>query len=109
MATTSYKILGSLAPSATTNADLYTVPLSTQAVCSTLTICNRGAQTTFRVYARPAGASVGAAYAIVYDSVINAGDTIFLSLGITLGASDKVSVYAGTADLSFSLFGAEVA
>lgn len=110
MATTYYKILGSSAPSATTNADLYTVPTSTQAVCSTLTICNRGStSTTFRVSARPSGAAVGNPYYIVYDNVISAGDTIFLTLGITLAQNDKVSVYAGNANLSFSLFGAEQA
>lgn len=106
--TTTYKILGSAAPAGTTSTDLYTVPALTQAVCSTLTVCNRGAQTTFRVSARPSGQAIGNPYYIVYDNVLNAGDTVFLSLGITLGTGDKITVYAGNADLSFSLFGAEV-
>jgi len=33
-----YKVLGQSAPAATTNADLYPVPASTQAVCSTLAV-----------------------------------------------------------------------
>jgi hypothetical protein len=35
--TTTYKVLGQVNPSATTNTDLYTVPSATSAVCSTLT------------------------------------------------------------------------
>ena len=107
MATT-YKVLGQSAPSATTNTDLYTVPSATSAVCSTLAICNRGVSTTFRVAVRPAGATLANQHYVVYDSAISAGDAIFLTLGISLATTDVVTVYAGTANLSFSLFGSEV-
>ena len=107
MATT-YKVLGQSAPSATTNTDLYTVPSATSAVCSTLTICNRGVSTTFRVAVRPAGAALANQHYIVYDNYVNAGDTIFLTLGISLATTDVVTVYAGTANTSFSLFGSEI-
>lgn len=107
MATT-YKVLGQSAPSATTNTDLYTVPSATSAVCSTLAICNRGVSTLFRVAVRPAGATLANEHYVVYDSAISAGDAIFLTLGISLATTDVVTVYAGTADVSFSLFGSEV-
>jgi hypothetical protein len=107
MATT-YKVLGQSAPSATTNTDLYTVPSATSAVCSTLAICNRGLSTLFRVAVRPAGATLANEHYVVYDSAISAGDAIFLTLGISLATTDVVTVYAGTANLSFSLFGSEV-
>jgi len=103
-----YKVLGQSAPSATTNTDLYTVPASTQAVCSTLAVCNRGASTTFRVAVRPAGASAANQHWIVYDAEIDAGDSVFLTLGISLATTDVVTVYAGHADMSFSLFGTEI-
>ena len=45
---------------------------------------------------------------LAYDAVIAANDTILLTLGITLAATDVVTVYAGTSSLSFSLFGAEI-
>ena len=45
----------------------------------------------------------------IYDNYVNAGDTIFLTLGVTLAATDVVTVRAGTADTSFSLFGSEIA
>jgi len=108
MATT-YKVLGQDAPAATTPADLYTVPSATQTVCSSLVICNRGATTTFRVSVRPAGASQIDEHYIIYDSFVNQYDTVFLTLGIALAATDVVTVYAGAATLSFSLFGTEIA
>lgn len=103
-----YKVLGQSAPSATTNTTLYTVPSSTSSVASTLSICNRGVTTTFRVAVRPAGATLANEHYIVYDSYVNSGDSIFLTLGISLATTDVVTVYAGHANLSFSLFGVEI-
>jgi hypothetical protein len=105
---TAYKTLGQSAPAATTNTNLYTVPASTSAVCSTLGICNRGASTTFRVAIRPAGATLANQHYIVYDNFVNQYDTVFLTLGVTLATTDIVTVYAGAATLSFSLFGSEI-
>ena len=105
---TVYKVLGQSAPSAATDTALYTVPSATSAVGSTLSICNRGVSTTFRVAVRPAGASIANQHYIVYDNALNAGDAVFLTLGITLAATDVVTVRAGTADMSFSLFGSEL-
>lgn len=108
MATT-YKVLGQSAPSATTNTTLYTVPAATSTIVSTLSVCNRGVSTTFRVAVRPAGAAIANEHYVIYDSYVNAGDTIFLTLGITLAATDVVTIYAGTANISFGLFGSEIA
>ena len=107
MATT-YEVLGQESPAANTDDDLYTVPSATSAVVSTLSVCNRGVSTTFRVAVRPAGATLANQHYIVYDNVVNAGDAVFLTLGITLAATDVVTVRAGTADMSFSLFGSEL-
>lgn len=109
MATTTYKVLGQLAPSATTQTTLYTVPASTQAVISSITIANRSTATTFRIAVQPAGASLVNAHYLAYDVTVGGNDTTILTLGITLGATDVVSVYAGTANLSFSLFGSQIA
>lgn len=105
---TSYKVLGQSNPAATTLTTLYTVPSATQAVGSTISICNQGVDTTFRVAVRPAGASISAQHYLVYDAAITASDAIMMTLGITLGTTDVVSVYAGTATVSFSLFGSEI-
>jgi hypothetical protein len=103
-----HKVLGQSNPSATTLTSLYTVPASTQAIVSTLSVANLGVSTTFRVAVRPAGATLANQHYIVYDASVNANDSFYLTLGISLAATDVVSVYAGTANLAFSLFGVEV-
>ena len=103
-----YKILGQVLPAATTLTTLYTVPSSTSSVCSTLSICNQGISTTYRIAIRPAGAAITASQYVVYDAAINSNDTVFLTLGVTLADTDVVSVYAGTATVSFHLYGSEI-
>jgi len=106
---TSYKVLGQVAPSATTDTDLYTVPSGTELVGSTLYICNRGATaTTFRVALRPDGATITDAMYIAYDVPVAANDTTTITTGLTLDATDKITVYAGNANLSFNLSGAKI-
>ena len=104
-----YKVLGQSNPAANTNADLYTVPASTSAVCSTIVICNQAASAaTFRVAVRPAGASIATAQYISYDTNVNANDSITMTIGITLATTDVVTVRANTTTVSFSLFGSEL-
>jgi hypothetical protein len=107
MATT-YKVLGQSNPAATTATTLYTVPSATSAVCSTLIITALGASTTFRVAVRPAGASLANQHYIIYDAPVNQYDAVFFTLGITLGTTDVVTVYAGSANVTFSLYGSEL-
>ena len=105
-----YKVLGQVNPAATTLTTLYTVPSLTQAVASTLSICNQGLiSTTVRVAIRPAGAAIDPKHYIVYEAPVAANDTLFLTIGVSLATTDVVSVYAGTANVSFNLFGTEVA
>lgn len=106
---TNYKVLGQSAPSATTATSLYTVPSATETVVSTLSVCNRGtASGTFRVSVRPDGAALANQHYLVYDASVAAKDTLFLTIGATLDASDVLEVYASTADFSFSAFGSEI-
>lgn len=105
-----YKVLAQSAPSATTNTDVYTVGAGKEAVISTITICNRAATAaTYRIAIRPNAATLANSHYIAYDVALAANDTTALTLGITCDASDVVTVYASTADLTFSLFGSEVA
>ena len=105
---TIYKVLGQSNPLANTNTTLYTVPGSTSAVCSTLSICNLGTSTTYRVAIRPAGAAIVNKHYMVYDAAVNQYDSVMLTLGVTLAATDVVTVYAATANVSFQLFGSEI-
>jgi len=110
MATTTYKVLAQSAPAATTETDLYTVPASTQAVISTVTIANRSATAaTFRLSTSVAGAATATKDYIAYDVSILGNSFITLTIGISLGAADKVRVYASTANLSFNVYGMQVA
>jgi hypothetical protein len=102
-----YKVLGQSAPSAATATDLYTVPSAKSTVTSTLSICNRGVTTTYRVAVRPAGATLANAHYVVYEATLPGATTDLITIGMTLATTDVVTVYAGTANLSFSLFGNE--
>ena len=106
---TAYRVLGQSAPSATTATTLYTTPAATQTVSSTLTVCNRdAAQGTYRVAVRPAGATLANEHYIVYDAILPGNSTDTISIGATLAATDVVTVYASSANFSFSLFGSEI-
>ncbi|CAB4178740.1 hypothetical protein UFOVP1033_8 [uncultured Caudovirales phage] len=106
---TVYKVLGQSNPAATTNTTLYTVPASTSAVVSTITVCNQASSAaTYRIAIRPAGASAAAQHWIVYGATVAASDSTALTLGITLATTDVITVYASTATLSFSAFGSEI-
>ena len=109
MATT-YKVLGQSAPSDTNKADLYTVGSGKSAVISTLTITNTtGEDADYSVFVRVAGAAASAANAISYGIVQEANTMTALTLGITLAATDVLTVKSGTASaLTFQAFGSEI-
>lgn len=109
MATT-YKVLGQSNPSATTLTTLYTVPSATNAVVSSIVVANLTATAaTFRIAVRVAGASIANSQYIGYDITVGASDSTVLTMGVTMGATDVLSVYASTANLTFSAFGSEIA
>ena len=106
---TTYKVLGQSNPSATTATTLYTVPSSTQAVVSTISVCNQAAASaTFRIAIRPDGATLAAQHYIAYGATVAANDSTFITIGATLGDTDIITVYASTSTLSFSAFGSEI-
>jgi hypothetical protein len=106
---TVYKVLGQSNPSATTATTLYTVPSATSAILSTVTVCNQAATAgSFRIAVRPSGATLAAQHYVAYDIAIAANDTTCLTLGITLATTDVVTIYAGTATMSFAAFGSEI-
>ena|SRR3990167_6949047 len=103
------KVLGQSAPLATTETDLYTVPASTSVVAGSIVIANRAAtSTTFRVSVSVVGGATANKDYLYYDISIPANDTFVATIGITLATTDKVRVYAGSANLSFNLFGIEI-
>ena len=107
--TTTLKVLGQSAPTAATLTTLYTVPADTSAACSSIVVANRSATATeFRVAIRPAGAAISNEHYLYYDVPIGSNGTFIATIGISLAATDVVSVYATLATVSFNLFGKEV-
>lgn len=103
-----YKVLAQSNPAAATLTDAYTVPAATQAIVSTITIANRSnVATSFRISVAIAGAADANPQYIAYDVPIGGNESIALTLGVTLAATDKVRVYATLATLSFNIFGVE--
>jgi len=104
------RILGQVSPAADTNGDLIVVPSAVAHVLSSLVVCNTSTGSrTFRVHARPAGAATATGNAIIYDNTIAAGETIAVQLGITLAATDVLTVRtSGGTGVTYTAFGSEV-
>ena len=107
---TNYKVLGQVNPTACTYTTLYTVPAATQAVISTITICNFNPTTNanYSILVRPAAEALNVRHYITSNNVVQSLDTVALTLGITLGNTDVVSVYTTGSNVSFSVFGSEI-
>jgi len=108
---TSYKTLGQLDLTSSTLTTLYTSPSSTETVLSTVVIANRATSAdTFRLALRTTGDAISDKHYLAYDVPVAANDSTTLTLGITMEATDVLSVAAaGTAsELSVNAFGAEV-
>jgi len=110
MATT-YKVLGQSAPAAATATTLYTVPSATETIISTINVVNTHASTAdvIRIAVRPNGAALADQHYIVYGVSLAAGSTFTYTGGITVDATDVITVYSTNGTSSFSAFGSEIA
>lgn len=103
------KVLAQSAPSATTLTDIYTVPALTQAVVSSISICNRSASdVAVRLSVAVAGEADATKQYIYYDLEIPANDNLSRESGVTLGAGDVIRAYVASANISINIFGVEV-
>jgi hypothetical protein len=105
-----YKILGQSAPASTANVDIYTVASGKSAVLSTVHVANvTGTAATIQIYARIAGATAGVGNALAYNVSIAANSFLALTTGITLAATDVLTVQTATANaITFTVFGNEI-
>jgi len=106
----SYKVLGQLKPAADTASTLYTVPsgAGNYAVVSSLVVNNISADVTnVRVAIRPAGATLEDKHYILYGNGVSPFGSHVFTIGITLAATDVVTVYDLAGKCSFNLFGSE--
>jgi hypothetical protein len=103
------KILGQVAPSATTLTTVYTVPVTvgSYSTISTVTVCNRGDAGSFRIAVIRASETIEDKHYLYYNLPINANDTFAATIGITLSEQDVIQVYASHGNMSFVVFGVE--
>lgn len=107
---TNYKVLGQAALTAETDTDVYTVPSATEAVVSTVVLCNRDSSaTSFRLAVRPNGATLANEHYLAFDVALAANDSTTLTLGLTMDAADVLAAYSGAgSSVSVNVFGSEI-
>jgi IMP cyclohydrolase len=110
---TIYKVLAQSAPSTTSIANVYTVPAATNTVISTLMICNRATvNASYNIAVVPsAAAAIANQHYIAFNTIVPANDSIALTVGMSLAATDNVAIQANTTgvnNLGFTLFGTEI-
>jgi hypothetical protein len=107
---TVYKVLGQVQGTAAvgTYATLYTVPASTAAVVSTISVCNTASTAATVRVAVAAGATPTAAEWVVHGAEVKANDTLTLTLGITMEATKRIVISSSANTVSFSAFGSEI-
>lgn len=92
-----------------TYATLYNVPSATQAVISTIVICNTGSTTAnYRIGLDTAAGTPGASEWLVYDASIAGNDTVGITLGICLEATKYIRVSSSANTVTFSAFVSEI-
>lgn len=104
------KTLGQVDLTSTGMTDVYIVPVSTEAVVSTIVLANRTTSaTTYRIAIRTSGDSLSNKHYIAYDVSLPASNSTTLTIGITLEATDVISVSAANANaVSVNIFGTEI-
>ena len=92
-----------------TYATLYTTPAVTQAVISTIVICNTSASTaTYRIGLDTTAGTPGASEWLVFDSVVAGNDSVCLTIGVCLDAEKFVRVSSSANTVTFSAFVSEI-
>jgi hypothetical protein len=108
MATETIKTPSFVSPNSNTLTTLYTVPINTTSVVSTINVCNTASVSNyFRIAATSGGSPVIGNY-LIYNMSIDGYETISFTQGITLDEGNLVAVYGASAGLAFNLFKMEV-
>ena len=107
-----FKRLGAINPSANTQTNVYIVPAATEAVISTVTICNQ-AQTNASYSLIVMNASEFTSPApvrtfVVRGASVPAADSIILTLGMTANAGSIIAANTNSPNISFIAFGSEI-
>jgi hypothetical protein len=88
---------------------LYETPASTEAIISTIVICNTaGVSATYRIGLDTSAGTPGASEWLVYDATVSANDSIALTLGVCLDAGKYIRVSSSADTVTFSAFVSEI-
>lgn len=107
-----YKRLGAINPTANTQTNVYVIPAATQAVMSTITICNQSSSNASyslslmdsSQWSNPAPVATF----LVRGAIVPAADSIILTMGITANAGCILAANTNDGNISFSAFGSEI-
>jgi hypothetical protein len=92
-----------------TYATLYETPALTEAIISTIVICNTAASTaTYRIGLDDTAGTPGASEWLVYDASVSANDTVALTLGVALDSGRFIRVSSSANTVTFSAFVSEI-
>lgn len=95
--------------SVSTYATLYSVPANTEAVISTIAICNTAsAAATYRIGFDDTEGTPSASEWLIYDATASANDTVFLSVGASLEATKYIRVSSSADTVTFQAFVSEI-
>jgi len=105
-----YKVLDQTKiATANTYEDGYACPASTEAVISSINVCNTGTSSVnYSIRVLPSGGTEGDVHQIVDQISLSGNETQNLKWGITLAASDKFRITASSTDVVFAFFGTEI-
>jgi hypothetical protein len=86
-----------------TYATLFSTSASQTAVVSSIAICNTAAAAvTYRIGVMGSAGTPGASEWIVYDNTVPANDTVFLTVGLTLGNTKFIRISSSANTCAFS-------
>ena len=92
-----------------TYATLYTTPSATEAVISSIVMTNQSSSAvTVRIGLDTTAGTPGASEWLVYDAAIAGNDTVALTLGISMPASNFIRVSSSANTCNFSAFVSEI-
>ena len=107
-----YKRLGAINPSANTQTNVYVVPAATEAVVSTITVCNQSSSNaSFSIAMMNSSefnASAPAATFLIRGAVVPAADTLVLTMGLTGNTGSIFVANTNSGNISFAAFGSEI-
>ena len=106
---TTYRVLGQSNPTANVLTTVYTVPVNTQAVISTVAVCNlSNVATTFSLAVAVANAAISNRQYVNFQTALPGNDTLTLTLGMTLGNTDVIAANCQSSTVAINVFGSEI-